>query len=101
MDSIFSMPDPRDFDYLIVGAGLSGSVAAHLLLKKYPHRKILLIDQRDHIGGNCYDYIETQTGIRVNKYGAHLFTLIMKGCGILSNRLRLGFVGIIVSMLIL
>ena len=73
MDSIFSMPNPRDFDYLIVGAGLSGSVAAHLLAKKYPNRKILVIDQRDHIGGNCYDYIETQTGIRVNKYGAHLF----------------------------
>ena len=33
MDSIFSMPNPQDFDYLIVGAGLSGSVAAHLLAK--------------------------------------------------------------------
>lgn len=31
------------------------------------------MEKRDHIGGNCYDYVDEETGIRVNKYGAHLF----------------------------
>jgi UDP-galactopyranose mutase len=60
-----------DYDYLIVGCGLSGVVLAERIaniLKK----KVLIIDKRDHIGGNCYDYIHS-TGIRMNKYGAHLF----------------------------
>ena len=34
--------------------------------------KSLVIDKRDHIGGNCYDYID-EHGIRVSKYGAHIF----------------------------
>ena len=34
---------------------------------------MLIIDKRNHIGGNCYDYIDKETNIRVNKYGAHLF----------------------------
>lgn len=58
--------------YLIVGAGLSGCVLAERIssiLKK----EVLIIDKRDHLGGNCYDYINKETGIRVNKYGAHLF----------------------------
>lgn len=54
---------------LIVGAGLSGAVIAEKLSKKY---KVLVIDKRDHIGGNCYDYVN-DVGIRVSKYGAHLF----------------------------
>lgn len=61
-----------DYDYLVVGCGLSGVVIAERVanvLKK----KVLIIEKRDHIGGNCYDYIDKDTGIRVNKYGAHLF----------------------------
>lgn len=63
--------DNYNYDYLIVGCGLSGVVLAERIaniLKK----KVLIIDKRDHIGGNCYDYIHS-TGIRMNKYGAHLF----------------------------
>jgi UDP-galactopyranose mutase len=58
--------------YLIVGSGLSGAVLAEritTILKE----KVIIIEKRDHIGGNCFDYIDESTGIRVSKYGAHLF----------------------------
>ncbi len=64
--------DYLDYDVLIVGCGLSGAVIAEryaTLLNK----KVLIIDKRNHIGGNCYDYIDKETGILLNKYGAHIF----------------------------
>lgn len=57
------------YDYLIVGAGLSGAVMAHELLKA--GYKCLVIDKRPHIGGNIYT--EEIAGINVHKYGAHIF----------------------------
>ena len=57
------------YDYLIVGAGLFGAVCAHELNKK--GKKVLVIDKRDHIGGNVYT--EDNNGIQVHKYGAHIF----------------------------
>ena len=57
------------YDYLIVGAGLFGSIFAHEMNKK--GKKCLVIDKRDHIGGNIYTYEEE--GINVHKYGAHIF----------------------------
>lgn len=59
-----------DKHIVIVGAGLSGSVLA----EKYANlgKKVIIIEKRDHVGGNCYDYIE-EHGIRIAKYGAHLF----------------------------
>lgn len=56
-------------DYLIVGAGLSGAVMAHELLKA--GYKCFVIDKRPHIGGNIYT--EEIAGINVHKYGAHIF----------------------------
>ena len=58
--------------YLIVGCGLSGATIAERIANVL-NEKVIIIDKRHHIGGNCYDYIEKQTNIRVNKYGAHLF----------------------------
>jgi UDP-galactopyranose mutase len=58
--------------YLIVGCGLSGLVIAERIasiLKK----PVIIIEKRDHIAGNCYDFIDKETGILMNKYGAHLF----------------------------
>jgi UDP-galactopyranose mutase len=58
--------------FLIVGAGLSGAVLAEQIATRL-HGTVTLIEKRDHIGGNCYDYIDKETGILINKYGAHLF----------------------------
>lgn len=57
------------YDYLIVGAGLFGAVFAHEATKK--SKKCLVIDKRNHIGGNCFT--ETIEGINIHKYGAHIF----------------------------
>ncbi len=57
------------YDYLIVGAGIYGSVFANELTKV--GKKVLVIDKRDHIGGNCYT--ENIDGINVHKYGPHIF----------------------------
>ncbi|MDE7194442.1 MAG: UDP-galactopyranose mutase [Oscillospiraceae bacterium] len=57
------------YDYLIVGAGLFGSVFAHIMTEH--DKKCLVIDKRPHIGGNCYT--ENVCGIEVHKYGAHIF----------------------------
>ena len=57
------------YDFLIVGAGLFGSVFAHEATKR--GKKCLVIDRRDHIGGNIYT--EEVEGINVHRYGAHIF----------------------------
>lgn len=59
------------FDYLIVGAGFAGSVLAERLAN-VSEKKILIVDQRDHIGGNAYDYFN-KDGILIHKYGPHIF----------------------------
>ena len=57
------------YDYLIVGSGLFGSTCAYELNKK--GYKCLVIEKRNHIGGNIYT--ENQDGINIHKYGAHIF----------------------------
>ena len=58
--------------FLIIGSGLSGATIAERVATQL-NKKVIIIEKRDHIGGNCYDYIEPNTNIRINKYGAHLF----------------------------
>ena len=57
------------YDYLIVGSGLFGAIFANEANKK--GKKCLVIDKRNHIGGNVYT--ENIDGINVHKYGAHIF----------------------------
>ena len=57
-------------NFLIVGAGFSGAVLARELAEK--GHLIDVIDKRDHIGGNCFDFVD-ETGIRTHKYGPHIF----------------------------
>ena len=57
------------FDYVIIGAGLYGAVFAQQA--KAAGKKVLVIDKRDHIGGNVYT--EKVEGIDFHKYGAHIF----------------------------
>ena len=60
-------------DYVVVGSGLSGAVMSEQISLLDPEARILIIEKRDHLGGNCYDYIDEKTGIRVSKYGPHIF----------------------------
>lgn len=59
----------KKYDYLIVGAGLFGSIFAYEANKR--GKRCLVIDKRNHIGGNIY--CEEIEGINVHKYGAHIF----------------------------
>ena len=59
----------KRYDYLIVGAGLFGAVFAHEAVKR--GKTCLVIDKRDHIGGNIYT--KEVEGIQVHCYGAHIF----------------------------
>jgi UDP-galactopyranose mutase len=59
------------FDYLIVGAGFAGSVLAERLAS-VANKKVLIIDQRNHIAGNAYDFYNND-GLMVHKYGPHIF----------------------------
>lgn len=59
------------FDYLIVGAGFAGSVLAERLASQ-SHQRVLIVDTRNHIGGNAYDHYN-EAGILVHKYGPHIF----------------------------
>ena len=59
------------FDYLIVGAGFAGSVLAERLAN-VAGKKVLIVDKRNHIGGNTFDFTNRE-GILVHKYGPHIF----------------------------
>ena len=60
-----------NFDYIVIGAGFAGATLAERLANK-ANKKVLVIDKRDTIGGNMYDY-KDENGIIVHKYGPHLF----------------------------
>eukprot|EP00979_Chaetoceros_neogracilis_P019147 scaffold11859_cov277-Chaetoceros_neogracile.AAC.2 len=71
-DSSSSLFKSDYYDICIIGAGLSGAVIAEQYAS-HLGKTSLILEKRDHIGGNCYDYIDPDTNILVNKYGAHLF----------------------------
>jgi UDP-galactopyranose mutase len=59
------------YDFLIVGAGFAGSVLAERLAAGLG-KKVLMIDRREHIGGNAYDHLDS-AGVLVHRYGPHIF----------------------------
>lgn len=59
------------YDSIIIGCGFAGAVIARELAEKN-NKKVLIIEQRDHIGGNCYD-TEDEYGILIHSYGPHIF----------------------------
>ena len=59
------------YDYVIVGAGFAGCVLAERLAAE-ANKKVLILDKRNHIGGNAYDHYD-EAGILVHKYGPHIF----------------------------
>ncbi|MFP4369306.1 MAG: UDP-galactopyranose mutase [Candidatus Kapaibacterium sp.] len=64
------------FDYLIVGSGYTGCVLAERI-SNLLDKKVLLVEKRNHIGGNSYDHYDEQ-GILVHKYGPHIFHTMSK-----------------------
>lgn len=58
------------YDVIVVGSGYAGSVTAHKFAQD--GKKVLIIERRDHIGGNMYDYID-ENGVNYHKYGPHIF----------------------------
>lgn len=62
----------NEYDLVVVGAGIFGLTIAQKAAKEL-NKKVLVIDKRDHIGGNAYSEFCEETGIETHKYGAHLF----------------------------
>lgn len=58
------------YDIIIVGCGLTGAVAARILANR--GKKVLILERRNHIGGNVYDH-KAESGINVHDYGPHIF----------------------------
>jgi UDP-galactopyranose mutase len=63
------MDSTRKYDYVIVGSGFFGAICAHELKKA--GKKVVVLEKRDHIGGNTYT--EEKDGVHIHKYGAHIF----------------------------
>ena len=59
------------YDWLIVGAGFAGSTLAERIASQRGER-VLLIDRRDHVGGNAYDHLD-EAGVLIHRYGPHIF----------------------------
>jgi len=64
--------DLTNLKYLIVGSGFFGSVIAERIANDRKER-VLIIDKRDHFGGNSTSEIDCETGIEYHKYGTHIF----------------------------
>ena len=66
------LPSPTEqkpFDFLVVGAGLYGACFARIAADH--GRRVLVLERRPHVGGNCYS--EEQEGIQIHRYGPHIF----------------------------
>ena len=70
------------YNYLIVGSGLFGSVFAHEAKKR--GKSILVIERRNHTGGNIY--CEEKEGTNIHKYGAHIFHTDYKNMWVYVNQ---------------
>ena len=69
-------------DVIVVGAGFSGAVIAEGAA--VAQKRVLMLEQREHVGGNCYDY-KNEDGILIHHYGPHLFHTNKKRCGNFSQ----------------
>ena len=64
--------DLSDTDYVIVGAGFFGATLAERIANDLG-KKVVIIEKRKHIGGNCYSEVDNETGIEYHTYGTHIF----------------------------
>jgi UDP-galactopyranose mutase len=58
------------YDFIIIGSGFAGAVVANKMAKE--GKKVLIIEKRNHIGGNCYDTLD-EHGVLIHQYGPHIF----------------------------
>lgn len=65
----------NNYDIIVIGAGFAGATTANILANK--GYKVLVIEKRNHIGGNAYDYYN-ENGVLVHKYGPHIFHTSIK-----------------------
>lgn len=61
-----------DYKHVIAGAGITGCTIARRIAEDLGER-VLVIDRREHIGGNCHSHIDPQSGVEVHSYGTHIF----------------------------
>ena len=61
----------NNFEALVVGAGFAGAVTARELAER-GGRRVLVLERRDHIGGNAYDCLD-DAGVLIHQYGPHIF----------------------------
>ncbi len=66
----------RMYDFIVIGAGFAGSVVAERIANLLDKR-VLIIEKRHHIGGNCFDYFN-DSRILIHKYGPHIFHTVYK-----------------------
>ena len=64
------------YDFFIIGAGLAGCICAERIATQL-NKKVLIVERRNHIAGNCYDYPDSK-GIIIHKYGPHAFHTSLK-----------------------
>src|ERR1700760_4878145 len=64
--------DITEYSYVIVGSGLLGAVTAERIANQL-NQPVLVLEKRDHIGGNCYSATDGATGIEYHRYGTHIF----------------------------
>lgn len=62
----------REIRFLVVGAGFYGAVVAEHIARELG-QKVVVIDKRDHVGGNCHSQVDSATGIEYHTYGTHIF----------------------------
>ena len=61
----------HSYDALIIGAGFAGAIMARELAER-TGKRVAIIEQRDHIGGNAYDRLD-DAGVLIHQYGPHIF----------------------------
>jgi len=64
--------DIARYPFVVVGSGLFGLTVAEQITSKL-RVPVIIIEKRNHIGGNAYSYLDSETGIEIHKYGSHLF----------------------------
>lgn len=81
----FDTVNTTEYDLIVVGSGFFGLTIAERTASQLDKR-VLVLERRDHIGGNAYSEFEPETGIEVHRYGAHLFHTSNKRVWDYANR---------------